>query len=705
MVYKKIGDKIPSLSSLLLAGALFTAGKCKSGDPDSGVKDDPSMLEGDTSKPAGKQEEADNTGQKLSSHLAEAVQAFKRALINCSGLSHLAGEKKPLSYDLVDFKGKDNKEMAEKAKGLLISLHDENVAALAYPKGLKSAFAALQELVKKKAYAKYPYAYALSIREIPVHWGGLHGIYSDMVKKITSCMPQDSLSFLIEKVDALMKSANEIFVSSKEFADNPTKKHELLKGPRFVRLLNGRSRQGSSYPEVPILFNKPTLSKLWVKFKPEEFPKPDLDNARAGDVLNKRGAAILTWKVEGGENQDTMLPVVAIANHMNGADNVLKQKFKHVAGTDTDIVPNDCFETIATPTNNSGFNSQAAIVKENISFGQLFFSIFKGNSKGDCVLLEPSSHADDTVKVTTDNEKYQYWIDASQKELGYFADCLGKHINSNNELKELFVIPDVSRLEDNLLNGIFPDKPANSGFGAVPATQDVKDSTGAVVVQGKPGTLGQSSQSVQLLENILSVFSSNQITTGSPAQLLQKIGELAKLDQNSQALGADLTFEQRVCIGLAKNIQSASFLTDTSDGSAKNIVDNVTAFIQAASSYAILVSKSGTYAPTQNTKLIAAAIHKFDEQLKIKNNSASVSYHDLEKAATGFQIEQVRQCFISDCKALKGVIAARVEPLIERPLNQKVNYIAELPDVQGLSEAYYSNLDEVRKNYHNKEGK
>ncbi|WP_419241371.1 hypothetical protein [Cardinium endosymbiont of Nabis limbatus] len=725
MIYKKIGDKIPSLSGLLLAGVVLCSG-CPNKDKEQHNNEDPANSlngsEGEGTSP-GKDEGGKAGGQKLSSDLAEAIQKIKRVFIDCSGVSHLAGKAKPFVYNLDDLKNLDNTTLCEKAKGLLASFSDEKSGiAAAYSKDFRAFFERLEkDVLKTKVYSSYPYAFILALQNIAEAWKKLHTVYGTMVEKINSCMPQDSLKPLVDELDKFIEESDKIFDPTKGFLDNPTKSYAMLSGARLVRFLHGESRRGTKYPEVVALLDGVTVDYLWVNFKTdaEQSPGAKQENVLEGGIFKKKGGEILAaWKVDG---DDTIrMPKVSAISNKNSVGASLTKKFKPVSGTVDDIQESGdalkIFETITKPDKSSQFNLKAAIKTQGITFKQLLFTLFSsssnsGSSKTDFLKLEAGKSGNDTVKIIGIDKVYKDWVDACASE-ERFAHRLGAHIESSRfGLSNLFVIPNVDDLEKTLLSGISDAKPANSGIGAVAATEEQKNTDGETVAQAGSGSLGEDSQSVSLIKNIFRAFSANQVTSGTPAQLLTKIKKLGDLHGTDDVNGSDLTFEQRVCIRLAKTIGAASYLTSMKEGSARSLIHAVTSAIDMESNHAILVLKGGAYSPTEATRRILDAFKKFDDQLRRKYRTASLSYEQIEDQISSLdpnsnlKFEQVHQFYVDECNALRGVIAAEVEPIVKMPFDpkQKVNYGTHFSGVKGLTDPYYTSLDAIREEYHKKE--
>lgn len=701
MVYKKIGDKIPSLSSLLLAGALFTAGKCKSGDSDSGVKDDPSMLEDDSLNSGGKNEKAGNVGQKLSSDLAEAVKKFKTYLVQCANLDYLSSSCKPLvvSLDMGEGKDKDRVALATTVKALIQSFYDEKSSAPAYPRELKESFKALDGLVTSKLCDRHPYAVGSAMSTMPRLLTSFRQVYTDYMANLNNGIPQVGIDKLIGRINDLIIQANDQLIPDSSFVDT-NEKCKLLGGARMARFLRGTSKgapQGK-YQDVLTILKERKLQDLWIKFKKNALPTSDEKDVAVGGVLSKVGTAVLTeWKVEGGEKDDHMPDISAVANHLNGKDSqgkdiTMKYVFKDITGTHADCEIDKCFMEIGSDNTEE---EDAAIQCATMSFDQFLRVALFG--KGNVFTLDTSNAGPDYVQFTSNNTKYMQWVDAANKTIGEFASHLGSHLESANDLKKFFVIPDGDLLERSIIHGINTAAAANSGHDA---TMPAQSEDGTKI----PGKIGADGQSYQLFKNILQVFSPSQIVANSAEDLYKKIQQLALLAENEQAKGSNLTFTQRVCIKLASVIvANPDKVYDTANGSADNLIALVKRVLKDEVALAIVSRVGDKYVPTSQTELIKQAIIAFDQQLIRKYKNYSVTYQMIQDKSTGelFDIDTVRKTFVKHFEEFRSIIKADVVPIIQVPSDQQVDYASRL-GIRALTQAYYQNLDEIREGYHNK---
>ncbi|CAH2560034.1 hypothetical protein [Cardinium endosymbiont of Oedothorax gibbosus] len=699
MVYKKIGDKIPSLSSLLLAGVLF-----------GGCKDDKNKNNGsDTGTDNAifsdhKQENAEGgkANQKLSSDLTAAVRKFKRALASCSAIDHLAAKVKPLIVNLDELKGdKGGKaKLEDRVRALISSFYDGSTCAEAYPKSLKGCFSSLSHIVKRKSYIPYTYAYGAAMKAIAEFWKELHDIYGEMMKQIDNGTPQAKSDSLTKKVDALLEKVNgsdSKFTSSYQFLD--TGGYQMLNGPRLARFLIDKSKGGSSYG-LQSLLNDRMFNRVWFKYKQNPLPNLDPTDVRINNVLTKKGTGIsVSWKVEGGERNDHMPGIGNIDNHLSYDADTMTHRFdfSKVGGVN-DIEAANCLVRITqgdTPNQN-------ASTQRDLTFGQLLFTLFRGRAANDFLTVEPSSEGDDFVKLTANNEKYMNWVKEANKSDEEFAQYLGRHLGSSEELKGLFVIPDTNVLESKLMQGMNETNPANGG-----SSDNVSAAAGTSSTV--PGTVGTGSESAKLFKNILSTFSSGQNVSGTGEELRQKIQTLANL-KNNPNIGkvSDLTFDQRVCIELAASlINSPSMITNMDNDSAKALIASLKNEISVQADRAIVKLESSKYVFTTISKQIRQAILDFDEKLRQKHRRAAVTYEMINRGSTtgSFNIDDVREAMKQDCLALKGILTADVAPVIEVPAGQVVDYVARFPYLKGLTEAHYPTLDEIRQEYHDKAGK
>lgn len=102
MVNKKIRNKIPSLSSLLLAGSVLLGGKCNESKPEdvneSKSKDEVAKDSGKGGTSTVKPEEG-KEAQKLSADLAAAVRKFKKSLYRLFKSRSLSKQEEALSCE------------------------------------------------------------------------------------------------------------------------------------------------------------------------------------------------------------------------------------------------------------------------------------------------------------------------------------------------------------------------------------------------------------------------------------------------------------------------------------------------------------------------------------------------------------------------------------------------------------------------------
>lgn len=682
MVYKKIGNKIPSLSSLLLAGVLLGSSCPSKKDKDGAATEQASNHEGGAGQTP---EGAKGAGKVFSEPYRKAAEKILKCVVTVSGVDHLA--RKPMVLDEDDLKD-DSKEVKQKVEGLFRSFTIDRYLQ-AYPSSLQGCFAGLSDK-KFKSFAsgaktgtKHKYAYGSAINEIAKFWNGLHVVYEKMMKQIERGAAEDEMANLEREVDRLLLQVRpndgSISMFSKDHKFYDSKKATMLTGDQLARFLTDLAQDGSSTKPnsygIPALLNEKT--DVLIKVKNDSPIQP----GQLIDSLDVRGSGILdAWFV-----------------YLNGKDKPSKNKMPAV-----DAFPNmkagalKSLDLTQLSVGTSKPSAQEGNQVEKLSFAQLLFTLFRGGKQGvDFIRLERGTQDEnDAVKLIGDDANFQNVIKVAKESNEAFARLLGKHIDEQgSQLQNLFVIPDAQAIRDKIKQETEQLLGDSANIGGDNTANNEK--------------IGPGSLSEKIVDNILNKIFGIGFVSLSDSDKKGKLQAIAALYSNSDLTTSDILFEHKVGIEVIHEIYQGkgkdAFFENQDDKSGIKLIKLIDSVIDKCLSQAIVYKSGGEYKPTNVTIKIAGWLMAFHNALGSKHGNASITYKDIETVGsnqqTGFSIETVRKAMEEDCKKLKSILAVRVAPILALK-DEKVNYSTYLPNLP-LLKSDYETLDRIRLEYLN----
>ncbi|WP_243518736.1 hypothetical protein, partial [Candidatus Cardinium sp. cBcalN1] len=298
MVYKEIKNKIPSLSSLLLAGSLFGGSGCKNCDrdktqPDATEQKDQPAAPAEV-QPAVNDDSAGQSGnnsiQRLSAHLSEAIKRFKEIFITVSDLDYLNISRQYKEMNLNDIKDKEGLQKALK-EVVQVIIEDKN-PVVPIPNNVRPRLFGLSFVPTLAHFKKYPYASASAIQRIIKFFNKLFTIKEEYFKNIADRLPESASDNLIQKLDELRKEAEETLQPDYRSVDNAKGHYRIITGPSLARFFNGKSRGGKDYREVKVVFGA-KVKNIWLKFKQanQGIPQYSTGGPQETGFFSKRGTA------------------------------------------------------------------------------------------------------------------------------------------------------------------------------------------------------------------------------------------------------------------------------------------------------------------------------------------------------------------------------------------------------------------------------
>ncbi|ROT47540.1 hypothetical protein [Candidatus Cardinium hertigii] len=701
MVYKKITDNIPSLSSLLLAGIVFGSSNCPGKDtPDGKGKDEETNA---SPKPVQESE------TKLPPRTPEDQTKFGdifTVLIELAQIDHL--KHAPMVMEKSDFEGpqgKSNVEALFKSFGTSQAYPPRNTYFTAL--GNADIFTFKSGVTGSGGRLGSKAAYGEAVNEIARVYKGLHEFYEEMTKQAKDGARVPAIQHLLSRVETFYNNnimKEDLFVGGRAF-QSASKQVKILDGGHMARFMtNLKSNRGRDImPRV--------IESVWVKLKVP-------NNACQNSLVVNSKALQRGSTIQGGEENDPSgNPVVW---NVSGEKNTHMPHIKRI----NNVTMNGATESagyIPLPDNNAATpvpNIQEAPsgmaakkTTDKLTFGQLFFALFTGVKDRDIFRLEENSK--DKVKFFTKNPTFQTLLEAANKGDDAFAEYLGKHIENlssqSGSVDDIFVIPDIGSLRDRLIPKdieiAVKNIPANLGGTAYVAANATTGAGVTLPVSDPNSIVGQ------LLKRIFSASNYNHHTATTDTGVgietfrtgLAAIGIM--MDYN-------LSFEQKVCIKLANILSPTASLYNLAyntvdPASGEQFLSHMKTLINAEANGAIVKKENGGYKPTPITNKFRVEFKNFVDRLLEKQDDKSITYDKIKEDTRGdvpntnpldkiFDIKKVRDAMESDCNAIKSVLesAMRIDPVLTIK-EKEVDYTRYFK-VSGLSTSNYKRLDDIR---------
>ncbi|MGI2299786.1 hypothetical protein [Candidatus Cardinium hertigii] len=649
MIYKKIGNKIPSLSSLLLAGVLLGSNCNKDKNEKAGedtTKNTEQGAEGEKPK--------DASGKRLSPEAVEAMKDIYKYLISdVLGIGRLNQQKEVFKVSEIDLVG----ESALQNLMELCNKFTDKPNAGVYPSNLRDVFIPLKNINLPSSVSlnggQRKFAHGTALNAIAHVWQTFSTYHKRMISLIDNGASQSDMVTLLTDLD---KYYNEtIHPSSTVFKiDHPfydSKEADLLTGSSLVRFLTGKEIADSKLPldqryksksntfGMPELLDKP-IGRVWIVGKSvqdTERSSPDM-----AKLATTRGMAISDmWEVEG----TARMPKI------------------------------DAFPNSSAISTTSSSNAAVAPVQKTIKFSQCITTIFNGHQSLDFISFTPAG-AVDRINVVGHKEKFKALrlkaLDTTDEGSNVFATLLGQHIESHDtKLKDLFFIPDLTKIRDAILHPNFLDP------SKVSDTESIND--GATNINTFDiASIKRGSAADLFFEHIvhqLGIISSQK----SYAELCYEF-----VNDNQAFLDSDADINKKVTV----NVLNKIFNMDEGDrkdlvlsgqaGSLKRFLKSIEGFIMEEVENAIVYTQGDqNYKATKVSKTIQGFIRDMGRSLSEKRKAAFITYGHIEREAPGFDIKKVLSAMNNDYNAIRSILTAQVrsfvakEAVVLTPENQK----------------------------------
>ncbi|MGI2261863.1 hypothetical protein ACRRVA_00855 [Candidatus Cardinium hertigii] len=672
MVYKKIGNKIPSLSSLLLAGVLLGSNCGKDNKETPGEQTARNTEQGVEEKKAKDGSVRVTHGSNFIAANKEIKKIFFRALgldyLPLDAQSKSANQPYVLSLSNNDFSAK--KSILDLVKRLIQSFAND---ANAYPLDLRENIAALAS-VPESYIKERPRAFALAINQIPTVRNRLANVAIQMWEKIDQGAGDAAFKDLKESSLDPLKLDLTKFRSNEKFSDVSDAK--LLDGAQLARFLTDLDKKGQirgssnatgkSYG-IPTVLDKSLPVCIKNKKKDDASKK---NTTRDVTSIGSRGSGLGTdlnnlLLLQGNEGK---LPLVK--ELPNGA---LEYRYrqedliKYVDGHNDAL--NNVFDQDANQFGPNG------IKDDQISFGTLLFTLFRGNTVND--FLELTCDTNNLIVLKSIDANFKKWVNQSDNQL---ANMLHKHISTQSDLRDLFFIPDLKDLYDKVL-------PPSNLQDNDPALKEVCINILTV--------LGMSADPSDDLEKVL----------------IPKIKKVADLVGKNELESSDANFNQRFCISFAKKISALQISATKSElvQMIKSEANNL------ANTAVVKLGEDGQACPTTVTGFIKSNLDYVYQKLKDKHTNASRTYADIAskthehkadadgktpKSNPKFNIEEVRKVYEKECNKLGSILLTSIAPLLDKEEN-----IAEddLKQIHGLKAAEIDQINKIKQSYQAKQ--
>lgn len=676
MVYKKIGNKIPSLSSLLLAGVLLGSSCPSKKDKDGAAAEQASNEHANEES----QVIVDKTGKVLGKdYLGVVKDIFTFLMSDVAIIDRLSN--KPYQVNESDFQGKYAKDNLER----LCSSFSNPPHSQIYPVSLQKCFSSLAGLSFRAAGAatgmQHKFAVGVALKHIIDFWADLHNIHKEAIALINKGAPEVQMGQLLNRLDTWfnekVKSDAAVFKPEHKFYDS--KKVELLNGDRLVRFLADKDANGQ---DKATKYNMSTLLKeeatdVWIigysNSSDERACKLDINN------IAKRGAGIdNTWQVGG---KATGLRIAPFPNYK--ADLMSKDK---VGSGSSDSQPSVADGDVSGP------------IPEAITFGQFLTTLFNGSGKLDFIKLCPPTDNETDKKlqwfnIEGNNQVFQSVLNLVKQGSDAFADALGNHMKVN-ELKELFPIPDVLAIQNGLMEGI-EGNIVNKGS----SNQTGGSHNSDAPIQSVH--IAQDSPAHHLLKNFV-----EKILGDTSTSLEDDFAKCKKcIDTNyKDYIHSNMSIDHKISLKVLKSLleeKQELIILSVEPGSVNKLKEEINKRIIEEAKKAVVYKDGDQYKPGVSDK-IRGWISDMGGKLAKKHSSASVTYKQIKDQAADFDINEVVKAMESDYNAVKGVITAKVGSFVQEPsLVNNENYKAYFPNLL-LTATHVEHVNKMKSDYLNK---
>ncbi|MCT4696964.1 hypothetical protein [Candidatus Cardinium sp. TP] len=551
MVYKKIRNTIPSLSSLLLAGVLLAG--CQDGEGAGNKAKEPAMGENEEivkGNNLGPQQGIPVHNDKL---LSSAVVAMRDKIIEFAGLNPLMKDHKQYLIVPVEAFNSSDKEFKLIFRQVLQHFASSDSDGL-YPSAMKKDREAWGLLASYLDKMEKPFAAANAFNAFVC-------LYKEMSRVLFLMKDLDSKGAPLEQYDKFrddhikplllkLNQVDETYVGKQKFPNKCPGTERIMwlegeKWARFMRDVNnkgedkGPNKQGKGHAYgMPNLLQKEY--SIWIK----NYCKDSLDyHKNPYENLDKRGVGISgSWKV-GNVN---MPEITRLYN-----DRVVKKFYiEHfVLDENGGYLGIDIADAAMFPILDHSeyqYNSDAAILSDyqdggnnkKLTFGSLMLLLFNDNgnnhSKESCLdFLTITSHNKGTVSVKMNQSRFEKLLKLCGNDK-QFAQALGKHIEDTS-LKDRIIVPDYRDLLSKLsLDGSISDE--QGGLQIVDAG------------------LKLSKENVPLYVICKNIYEGLLLSVPNMDLIFESLGKIAEIESHDSYNESDVTFEQRVYIGLAKKL-------------------------------------------------------------------------------------------------------------------------------------------------------
>ncbi|MDN5247383.1 MAG: hypothetical protein QWI37_04075 [Candidatus Cardinium sp.] len=705
MVYKKIRNTIPSLSSLLLAGVLLAGcqdGKCTEN------ADGSANTQSKDQKPTVAEEGVKKTERSKS--FIDSLRDIYYSLFRFTEVGAIVDNAsgiviRPEVVNLQQLELLDGSELKKSGEAFFQKFSDED-NLLTYPSSLRELVRPLQHMPKfrtgaSKSGIQNKYAYISAANTIAQ---GVHQLY-DFAEQVKGAITS-SFSECVSLEDALSKAFNisggikqykeglkDIF--SKKHAFNNSR-NSYLKSGALAMIKTFTTKESSNNEEngnedkkqeTPISLLGEKISILIKNRKdPHLLPQMALDDLSKKGSIPKDQWYVLDDK--GGKSKYAMFQV----DDFTGS---LKKKFNYI-----DISAGESPE--------SGSYGEEAL---DLKFNQILLLLFTStgnniNKELNFLALEHrSDDKENTVRLVGHNDTFkslEHYV--QNRNYKSFASTLGKYIENDPELKEFFVIPNENEIMDLIFSEIDSVDQSVANIGGNRNSDSIY------------GKLGTQSLSLQIVKNILH----NLFNVPFKDDLEMHIKSIVSSYHKKEFNETTALFKHRV---------GARILSELIYGEGKKIDDDIDNnsvlfsrrqtgqdLIQAVRDVvrksleecAVLFLNNGNYQPTSVTKQILLWVKDLSDLLVARRDSKSVDYKDLEDTVntaikglgagnnTPFSIDKFCKAMEHCCGQLEAVLSAKVSDFLDSDSKQNAKSFF---DKITLSDPRFDVIDKYKEKY------
>ncbi|MGI2298239.1 hypothetical protein ACRRVB_00150 [Candidatus Cardinium hertigii] len=684
MVYKKIRNNIPSLSSLLLAGVLL-------GSNCTDKKNTENVAGGQTGENAQNVAEGekpkDASGKPLTQDYIKVVKDIYHYLISIAGIERLGNRVYQVNPS--DFTGANAKDNLNN----LCNSFSNAPWSQVYPidPELQTVFQSLVGMEFRSARSmkgiRHKYAFGCALTEIIDVWSKFSDIYKDTVKYTHQGALSSNMTDLLHKLDKYyaeleLDTVNSKFSAHRKFFDSNDV--EFLTKDRLGRFLTGKTINDEDKTHHVADALKVSLGPVWVMGKAVD----DVNLTEALDNVKHRGCAISKkWRIQG-ETQSPApeIPVFPISSKIT-------KDFKD--GMVLDLPSDQSYKDILT-----------APVKQDLQCGHLLTTLFNGDvSSVDFIKFEPHETAVSQdipwIQLEGNNTTFRILADqATNFQTGVFVTTLAQHINNGKTgLSKLYCIPDITSIENSILEGI-KDKSEES------VNKESTYQSGEIKLEHIAG----GSNASKLLVNLGKIFGLVHVNVNK-----EFFDSLSALLSNEDFLTSSATIEQKIAFVILKKLfdyqsglegsNAAPILVSKNSGSVKDLIELVQSEIKREANYAVLYKEEDKYQPTHVTQKIANFITSIHKKLQEKRGHAYVTYKGISDTSKSkaFNIETVVKAIKKDYSSIRGILTARVEALVKEESFKLTNenFKRYFPG-QPLNSPHVNHINNMKTEYINK---